>query len=83
MSAGALIAVALIVSFSAVVQLAAGFGFGLASVPLLAIPAGLMLLPVLTTTAVARHADHHLPGAAGTGTPCGPLVVAGATASSG
>lgn len=37
MSNGALIAVALIVAFSAVVQLAAGFGFGLASVPLLAI----------------------------------------------
>lgn len=37
MTAGALLAVGLIVAFAATVQLAAGFGFGLAAVPLLAL----------------------------------------------
>jgi hypothetical protein len=36
--------------------------------------AGLMLLPVLTTTAVATHAGHHLPGSAATGSPAAALT---------
>ncbi len=36
--------------------------------------AGLMLLPVLTTATVMAHADHHLAGPAGAGTPAAALT---------